>query len=117
MRLCANENIPRECVERLRSAGHDVLWIQELAAGASDISVLQFAQKEGRILLTCDKDFGELVYRQGKSASAGIVLIRISSSNPSEFSARVTLNLEARTDWDGHFSVIDDLNIRMRPLV
>ena len=40
MRLCANENIPEDCVLRLRQDGHDVLWIREAAPGIPDNAVL-----------------------------------------------------------------------------
>ena len=41
MRLCANENIPEDCVLRLRQDGHDVLWIRETTPGVSDDAVLE----------------------------------------------------------------------------
>jgi hypothetical protein len=41
MRLCANENIPEDCVIRRRQSGHDVMWIRETAPGRPDSEVLQ----------------------------------------------------------------------------
>lgn len=61
MRICANENIPEDCIVRLRQAQHDVLWIRDAAPGISDREVLQRALSEDRILITFDKDFGALV--------------------------------------------------------
>ena len=61
MRLCANENIPEACVVRLRQAGHDVLWIRETTPGSPDNVVLALAASEDRLLITFDKDFGELI--------------------------------------------------------
>jgi hypothetical protein len=58
MRLCANENISEDCVVRLRQSGHDVLWIRESAPGSPDEDVLICAQKESRLLIKFDKDFG-----------------------------------------------------------
>jgi hypothetical protein len=72
MRLCADENIGRETVLRLREAGHDVLWIREAAPGLVDLEVLKRASLEQRLLLTFDKDFGDLAYRLGADAPAGI---------------------------------------------
>ena len=46
MRLCANENIPEDCVIRLRQGGHDVLWIRDAAPGSSDHDVLGRATAE-----------------------------------------------------------------------
>ena len=60
MRLCANENIPEDCVVKLRQQGHDVLWIRESAPGCSDQDVLARAHVENRLIITFDKDFGQL---------------------------------------------------------
>ena len=63
MRLCANENVPGDCVAALRQRGHDVFWIRETARGSSDDAVLAKAQSEARLLITFDKDFGDLVFQ------------------------------------------------------
>ena len=114
MRLCANENIPEDCVSRLRDSGHDVLWIREAAPGSSDDNVLARAAVEERLLITFDKDCGDLVFRRGTKASQGIVLFRISQPSAATVAERVTAVLASRDDWPGHFSVVEDLTIRMR---
>ena len=48
----------------------------EQTPGVSDDTVLDRAQRTGAVLLTADKDFGELVYRQ-RRAAGGVVLIRL----------------------------------------
>lgn len=58
----------------LREDGHDVLYVLERKQGVSDDEVLIEAYNEGRILVTEDKDFGDLVYRL-KKPSRGIILI------------------------------------------
>ncbi|MEI6072112.1 MAG: DUF5615 family PIN-like protein [Verrucomicrobiae bacterium] len=116
MRLCANENIAEDAVLSLRQAGHDVLWIREAAPGISDESVLARAQFEGRLLLTFDKDFGDLVYRQGADASSGIILFRISQPSATAVAERISTILASRTDWAGQYSVVDNALIRMRTL-
>lgn len=65
MLLCANENVPGDCVTELRARGHDVLWIRETAPGIADELVLETARSGGRLLITLDKDFGELVFHRG----------------------------------------------------
>ena len=77
MRILANENFPGEAVDALRREGHDVVWIRTEAPGSSDKEVLQRAQSELRILVTFDKDFGELAFHLGLPASNGIILFRI----------------------------------------
>jgi predicted nuclease of predicted toxin-antitoxin system len=60
MRLLADENFPRAAVGALRDAGHDVVWVRTAAPGARDFDLLTWAAREGRVLLTFDKDFGEV---------------------------------------------------------
>src|ERR1700740_609799 len=84
MRLLANENFPGAAVTRLRSDGHDILWVSTAAPGASDPDVLSWAAREGRILLTFDKDFGELARAAAMPARCGIILFRIPMPGPLE---------------------------------
>lgn len=60
----ADENIPRVAIELLRKAGMDVRSASEEMAGASDAAVLAAARAEGALLLTFDRDFGELTYHE-----------------------------------------------------
>lgn len=78
--------------------------------------MLARAFAESRLLLTFDKDFGELVYRRGAKASHGIILFRIPQPSSAAVAERVTAVLASREDWSGHFSVADDFAIRMRRL-
>ena len=100
----------------LRKAGHDTLWIRETAPGSTDREVLDRAQTESRILLTFDKDFGELVFHCGVKASRGIILFRISQPSPTTVAQRICAILASRVDWEGHYSVVDDVSLRMRKL-
>jgi len=113
MRLCANENISGDCVSKLRHAGHDVLWIRESAPGSSDSAVLARAYEETRVLITFDKDFGQLVFQRGAKAAHGVILFRISQSSSAIVAERVAAILASREDWTGCFSVVDDFGIRM----
>ena len=81
MLLLANENFPRFAVDALRAAGHDVLWVRTEYPGATDEQVIQAAQTEERILLTFDKDFGELAFRSGLRADCGVILFRLTLSS------------------------------------
>lgn len=116
MRLCANENLPEDCIVKLRAEGHDVLWIREAAPGSPDIAVLARAFAENRLLITFDKDFGELVFKTGAKASLGVVLFRIPQPSAAAVAERVATMLRARDDWPGHFSVVEEFGVRMRPL-
>ncbi len=81
-------------VRVLRAAGHHVLAVAEVARGARDSEIIRLARDEGRVLLTEDKDFGELVYAGGKSG-AGVVLIRFPAP-ARRLLARAVLDLVAR---------------------
>ncbi|MEW5920437.1 MAG: DUF5615 family PIN-like protein [Bacillota bacterium] len=65
MKFLANENIPLKSIEVLRKKGFDVKSVSELFPGISDKEVLTFAKKEQRIILTFDKDYGYLLYKEG----------------------------------------------------
>ncbi len=116
MRILANENVTRTVVESLRAKGHDVLSVKESLRGEQDEAILARAQAEKRIVLTNDKDFGELAFRVGLPAECGIVLLRLTGNDPDADNKRVLEAIESRTDWEGHFSVIGADRIRMRPL-
>ena len=117
MRILANENFPRDAVELLRAVGHDVLWVRTACPGIKDNEVLRRAVAEKRVLFTFDKDFGALAYRQRLPSACGIVLFRISVSSPERAAARIAATIGSRGDWTGHFAVIDDSKIRLRPLL
>ena len=76
MNFLADENIDKPIVERLRQENHQVWYIAEIAPSISDDIVLNLANDENAILLTNDKDFGELVFRQQRG-HLGIILIRL----------------------------------------
>jgi predicted nuclease of predicted toxin-antitoxin system len=116
MRFLANENFPADAVEALRQAGHDITWIRITAPGITDPEVLQIAQAEARILLTFDKDFGELAFRLQLPATVGVVLFRIKTPSSLATAQKVLAVISSRQDWAGHFSVIEEDRIRMRRL-
>lgn len=116
MRFLANENFPLVAVEALRQQGHDILWIRIEAPGSRDVTVLEMAQAEERILLTFDRDFGELAFRVGLPATIGIILFRLKMTSSARVSEIVVAALASRSDWAGNFSVVEEDRIRMRPL-
>lgn len=116
MRFLADENFPYDAVVALRHIGHDVVWIREAAPGIDDEEVLARAEAEQRILLTFDKDFGELAFQAKFPASCGIILFRIPAPSASYVARMAMIAIESRSDWAGHFSVVEERRIRMRPL-
>ncbi len=79
MNFLADESCAGPVIQALRESGHDVVAISEVTRGARDEDVLERAVNEKRILVTEDRDFGELVYARGRS-SAGVILIRFPGS-------------------------------------
>jgi hypothetical protein len=116
MRFLANENVPAAAVSALAAAGHDVAWVRTAAPGAADADVLAWAAREERILLTFDKDFGELARAARLPATSGVVLLRIPMPGPGDTGQRIADLITARADWAGHFSVIEPGRVRMRPI-
>jgi predicted nuclease of predicted toxin-antitoxin system len=103
-------------VDGLRADGHDVLYVKETAPGSDDETVLQMAAGQQRILLTEDKDFGELVVRL-KLPACGIVLVRM---NPADTAAKLArlrhLLLRHAHRLSGSFVVLDEKKARFRSL-
>ncbi|MBW7964847.1 DUF5615 family PIN-like protein [Bradyrhizobium sp. BR 10261] len=112
----ADECVTASLVLELRNAGHDVLYIAEFAASLSDVDVMALASREGRLLLTADKDFGELVFRRNQVVP-GLILLRIDPGNNELVRARL---LEAVDRFGqglfGRYVVIDEIRLRSRPL-
>ena len=115
MQVLANENVPGPVVTALRAAGHDVLWVKESMTGAKDRDVLARAHSEVRLVVTFDKDFGELAFR-GLAASVGVVLFRITLTAPDYAARAAVAAFTSRADWTRQFAVVEDDRIRLRAL-
>jgi predicted nuclease of predicted toxin-antitoxin system len=116
MRFLANKNFPGAAVTALETAGHDVVWVRTAAPGATDPDVLAWAAREERILLTFDKDFGELARGSKLPRACGVVLLRTPMPRPGDVGRRLADVITARDDWAGYFSIIEPGRVRMRPL-
>jgi len=116
VRFLADENVEDAIVHSLRRAGHDVTCVGLVAAAAKDREVLSLARSESRILLTNDKDFGELVYRTGE-LSTGLVLLRFAAEKgPQKASLLAGILPQIEQQLQGHFAVVTEKRIRLRPL-
>lgn len=78
MNFVADESCAGPVTRALRAAGHDVVAIAEVSPGATDEEVLERALNDKRILITEDRDFGELIYAR-RRGSAGVILVRFDS--------------------------------------
>lgn len=116
VRVCADENFPGDAVAMLRAKGYDVRWVRTDSPGISDTEIVRQAQAEKRIIVTFDKDFGELAFRRHLPSDCGVVLFRMSMNSPDDAVRRIVAVLDSRDDWQGHFSVVETDRVRMRPL-
>lgn len=112
----ADENFPGDAVKALLEQGHDVLWVRTVCPGVSDSVVLSRAQGEDRIVVTFDKDFGELAFRFLVPAACGVVLFRLPPVPPARLTEIVVTALTSRNDWVGYFAVVELDRIRIKPL-
>ena len=116
LKFLADVNVEKDIVELLRAFGFDVLWIPDYNCRMNDEELLNLANKEDRILVTNDKDFGEIIFLQ-KKVSAGIILIRVKGQNIGKKIRSLKKLLKYYVDRiSGNFVVISDKRIRIRPL-
>ncbi|QTN31142.1 DUF5615 family PIN-like protein [Akkermansiaceae bacterium] len=114
MKLLADENLNCIITRDLRNAGHEVISISEDSPGIPDEQVLELANRHGALLLTGDKDFGEMAYRQ-KLVHHGVTLIRLAGLRTDEKSRILQKVLEMHGDeLKKSFTVIAPNQIRIR---
>ncbi|RKY03373.1 hypothetical protein DRP77_06230 [Candidatus Poribacteria bacterium] len=117
MRFLADENFPLKSVFQLRKAGYDVKAIAEGFSGAKDKEVLSIAAEEKRILLTFDRDYGELIYRLESPVPEGVIFFRFTPSSPQEPADYVLALLRIPgLEVIGMFTVVERDRVRQRPL-
>lgn len=113
MKFLADVNIEKAIVDELRGLGYDTVWIAEEDPYLDDLSIFKITQKENRVLLTNDKDFGEIVFRQ-KLTPAGIILFRIKGQDVRE---KVKLLKKLLASNEGrimkHFVVVTKEKVRL----
>jgi predicted nuclease of predicted toxin-antitoxin system len=103
-------------IKELRQRGWDVLSVKESMCGADESAILNRAESEQRLVVTQDKDFGELAFKYRLPSLCGVILFRLSGANPASDNKRILEAIISRSDWAGHFSVVTDDRIRMRSL-
>ena len=90
MRWLIDECVDAALVALLRESGHDAVYMSDVAPRATDVEVMNRAHRESRLLLTEDKDFGQLAYAGGHG-TAGVILIRF----PAPPDAQATCNVRS----------------------
>jgi len=113
MRFLADESCDFAAVRALRAAGHDVIAVAEVARGADDSAVVELARSEGRILLTEDKDFGQLVFAAAHH-TAGVILLRWPAAARGTLGSAMVELMAAHGDELPHsFAVVEPGRVRI----
>jgi predicted nuclease of predicted toxin-antitoxin system len=116
VRWLADECVAAPLVAFLRADGHDVLYVAEATAGLSDAEVIALALHEKRLLLTEDKDFGDLVFRRERMVP-GVVLMRIGTKTSVMKTMRLATAIERYGEGlFGRYTVIEGGRFRSRHL-
>ena len=117
MDFLANENFPLSSVRFLREVGHRVVSIIEEAPGTKDKDILERAHTEKLIILTFDRDYGELIYRYQALLPAGVVYFRFAPATPLE-PTEILIAVMEKTGLSvmGKFTIIERGRVRQRSL-
>ncbi len=115
-KFLADESVDFRIIKSLRNDGFEIAAIVELESGINDDNVLKMAVELEAILLTEDKDFGELTFRLQKP-NKGIILIRMSGEAIENKIKKLKEVLEKHLDELGNkFTVITSRKIRIKDL-
>jgi predicted nuclease of predicted toxin-antitoxin system len=115
MNFLADEGVDRQIVECLRQSGHEVLYIAEIKPSISDEEVLSRANEKNALLITADKDFGEMVFHQNLLTVGGVVLLRLSGLSSERKAEIVSKVIQSReSELSSAFSVISPGRTRIR---
>ncbi len=117
MRFLANENFPYPSIRLLRERGYEVISIGETQGGIADPQVLAFAVAEGLVILTFDRDYGELLFRYRLTPPPAVVYFRNKGTLPTD-AAHLLFGLldNPAIQLMSHFTVVDEQSIRQRSL-
>lgn len=114
MNFIADESVDRQIVARMRLDGHVVRYVAEMLPGIPDDSVLALANEQSSVLLTADKDFGEMVFRQGRF-TFGILLVRLGGLSPDRKAEVVSTVVDRHgAELSDAFGVLTPTSLRIR---
>jgi predicted nuclease of predicted toxin-antitoxin system len=115
MQFLANENFPFPSIQLLRKSGFYVKSIAEESPGINDDKVIQVAKAESLIILTFDKDYGELIFRHSADGPPPVIFFRYKGPDPS-YAANFLLQIlsDKSMSFANNFTVVEEHNIRQR---
>jgi len=112
IKLLADENVPTKAINALKRKGVDIISVAEFSLGLSDREVLDLANREGRIVVTFDKDFSELVFRD-KIKAKGLVLLRFVPKSPQHIAKRIEYLLTIKIPIENHALIVKEDSVRV----
>ena len=116
MDFLADENFPLASVQLLISSNHNVRQASIIFQSKPDEMLLEQASLAGEIILTFDKDFGELIFKNRILGSSGIVLFRLQNYLPATPAIILLDILKSDIKLHNYLTVIDETKIRQRPI-
>lgn len=117
MKFLANENFPFPSIKTLRENGYDVVSISEDLSGISDEEVLRKASLENLIILTFDRDYGELIFKYQKDNPPAVVYFRTKGQSPNEAGKILIEKIEVeKILLVNFFTVVEETGVRQRKL-
>ncbi len=110
----ADENIPLYVVKQLQKEGYKVISVTEEFAGSSDEKILELSSRNKWVIITFDKDFGELIYKQKSNKPYGIILMRVTPKSP-EYILQLLkwLLLQTNISFEVNFVVLNKDKVRV----
>ena len=114
-KLLADENIPKKTIEILRKKKADITSITDTRLGLSDRKIIEIANNEGRIIVTFDKDFGELIFRERLKVK-GLIFLRMPPTSPEHIAERIEHILLRKIPIENKIVVIREDTIRVTQL-
>jgi predicted nuclease of predicted toxin-antitoxin system len=116
VKIVADESVDKQIVDKLRTQGHEVLYIAELDPGIDDETVLLRSRESNALLLTADKDFGDLVFRQ-RLLHSGVLLIRFAGLTSDEKASTIAGVFELHGEaMSKRFAVLSKRSLRLRDM-
>ena len=105
MKFILDENLSKKLALFLLQLGHSVLRIKKINPGINDSRVLELALSKDLILITADKDFGELVFKE-KLAHCGVILLRLQDETPDNTIRAMQKLVPQFNEIKNHFVVV-----------
>jgi predicted nuclease of predicted toxin-antitoxin system len=112
LKFLADENISNKVVNALKSRGIDIISIKEVTSGIDDVTVLENAYQQNRVVITFDADFGELVFRR-RLQTRGVILLKFIPKSHEQIIETILNILETGATLEGTFIIAQEEKMRV----